>query len=43
VLALCDGGRLELARAEAARFLREHPLSLHAARVRASSCAVPTP
>jgi type IV secretory pathway VirB10-like protein len=40
VLALCEAGRDEQARAEAARFLAAHPRSMHATRVRAS-CAAP--
>lgn len=39
VLALCDSGRIDQARAEASRFLAAHPRSMHAGRVRASSCA----
>ena len=39
VLALCATGRVEEARREAARFLAEAPLSIHAARVRASCAA----
>lgn len=39
VLALCDAGRIDQARAEASRFLAAHPRSMHAGRVRASSCA----
>jgi len=37
ILALCDAGRRELARAEAERFLAAHPTSPFAARAR-SAC-----
>ncbi|MBX3272056.1 MAG: hypothetical protein KF729_17455, partial [Sandaracinaceae bacterium] len=40
VLALCEAGREDSARSEAARFLAAHPRSMHAARVRAS-CTAP--
>jgi len=38
IVALCAAGRIAEARREAERFLAEAPLSIHAARVRAS-CA----